>query len=170
MPIELDFRSPVHARKLTLVLLALGVLAGGASLVQRHHLLQLRESLHAQRGVQASPPLNAQAGAGKSQSADQARELREAIAVLQRPWLPMFRALRQALRPDIQITGLEQDTQATRWRISGVADSDAAFEDFLGRLHGDAGWTTVHPVSETRQTGPGTKPLSFQLLAEWRQP
>lgn len=98
-------------------------------------------------------------------------ETKRLIAELQRPWEAMLNSLQKAAKPDILIVRIQPESNANRLLISGQADNNQAFLTYVARLRKDVAWHAVEPVSEERSTTAFTqngKPVSFQLMAEWR--
>lgn len=170
---QLNFASKSSWRRATAALLMLGILASGHVLWTRHQLLDRRAAVLAQLDVQKQASREARPVRQTPARPEIREEATRLVAALQRPWEPMLNALQNTLRDDVRVTRVQPETDAFRLRISGQADSSQAFVEFVQRLRGDAAWRVVEPLSEALQTDntvPGSKPVAFQLAAEWNRP
>jgi septal ring factor EnvC (AmiA/AmiB activator) len=172
----MNFSSLPVWRKGTLLLLVIAVLGCLQALLVRDDLLsQLDERAEKIRRLERS--LNhheSSQAAVLRQNPQQAAEVRRITTELQRPWESMLNALQRAAKLDVQILRLQPDSDARRLVIGGQADSSDAFLAYVQRLRRDASWKMVEPLSEERNlaafSAPGGKPVTFQLVAEWKAP
>lgn len=171
--LAMNFVPPPQWRMSILVLLALAILACLHALLVRDDLLSRIDSRaekirHLERKLSRQELSQASV---QRQNPQQAEETRHLVAELQRPWEGMLNALQRAASPDMQIVRLQPEADANRLVIGGQADSSEAFLSYVQRLRRDPSWRTVEPVSEERNANAfqsGGKPVTFQLMAEWR--
>lgn len=155
------------------VLLALATLGCLHALLVRDDLLSQIDS-HAEKIHKLERTLNHQElnrASVQRQNPQQLEETRHLVAELQRPWEGMLNALQRAASQDMQIVRLQPEADANRLVIAGQADSSDAFLSYVQRLRRDPSWKSVEPVSEERNVNvyaAGGKPVTFQLMAEWR--
>ncbi|WP_198161313.1 PilN domain-containing protein [Variovorax sp. WDL1] len=155
------------------LLLALGVLGGAHSLLQRHTLLAERAAAVAQAEA-LRPPLHLErSGEAEAFRPEASGEADRLIASLHRPWAPMFDALQSTVTDDVRVTRVQPESDARRLHITGEADNSQAFVAWMQRLQSDASWRSVEPLSEARQAegaAASGKPVLFRVSVEWRQP
>lgn len=167
--LDMDFSARRRLSPWTALVLALGLIATVQALLQRDDILGALAQGQA-RQHRLEHALSRQQG--RSAVAPDPRADAEAAVVataLQRPWEAMLDSLQAAARDDVLITRLAPQSEAGRLQVTGQADSSAAFLDYVARLRRDTRWRDVQPVSEeTVPLATGvSKPLAFQLLAEW---
>ncbi|TAL99154.1 MAG: hypothetical protein EPN73_00980 [Paraburkholderia sp.] len=113
--------------------------------------------------------------------------LDQVFAEMRYPWNDVLDSLQRVTRPGLDLLTLEPDASTVRRvRISGVADRAEDLFDLVAKLRGDASWSSVQLVSQTRNDGadrprttsaaPSGLPIvvsrgvSFALVAEWGRP
>lgn len=171
MPLEFAPRSPWSP--MAALLLAVGLLGGAHGLWQRHALLAKRAAAVAQAEALRPASYQERSGAAEALRPEASAEADRLIATLHRPWEPMLDALRSTVTDDLRVTRVQPESDARRLHITGEADNSQAFVAWMQRLHSDASWRSVEPLSEARQaeaSAPAGKPVQFQLTLEWRQP
>lgn len=172
--IDMNFVSRQSLPWRTLFFLAVG-LAGSL------HAVWLRDDLLSQRAARQDEIRQLERLQSHSRVSEASRdrqnpavvaETKRLIMELQRPWEGMLDSLQKVARPDMQIIRLQPESNANRLLISGQADNSQAFLSYVSRLREDVAWHSVAPISEEKSAAAftqGSKPVSFQLMAEWRQ-
>lgn len=169
----LNFARNSSWRWLTLLCLVAGVVGSLHALWRREALLarmdEQQQLIH--RLERSLSRAERRAASTMKRDPTAATHIRALAGELQRPWEAMLDSLQRAARADMVLTRLQPEAQGERLLVSGQADSSAAFLDYLTRLRKDRRWAQVLPVSEEAAAAtmaPGSKPLAFQLAAEWK--
>ncbi|MDI1300977.1 MAG: hypothetical protein PSX71_03640 [bacterium] len=173
--LEMDFAARESWPRLVLVLLALGLAGSLYAIWLRDDLLTQRDARQDEiRRLERSLSHHQFFGTSSTRQNPKAvAETRRLVMELQRPWEAMLNSLQKAARPDMLIVRIQPESNANRLLISGQADDNEAFLSYVTRLRDDAAWRSVEPVSEERGAAvfvQGSKPVSFQLVAEWGAP
>lgn len=169
----MNFANASVLSRWTLTALVLGLIGSSGALWQRDVLLtQLDDQQQQRRHLERRLNHQQWRDANTVQQDPKATAAIQQVATeLQRPWEAMLDALQQSAAPDMVITRLQPESDGLRLQVSGQAESSAAFLAYVQRLRNAGVWAEVVPVSEELGTSlvlPGGKPLSFQLLAEWK--
>lgn len=179
--LELNFASDFASRsvlrsslpRFVVLLLALGLAGSVYAILQRDDLLDQRDAQQDKiRHLERTLSQHQFSGVAHVRQNPKAVAETERLALeLQRPWEAMLNSLQKAAKPDMLIMRIQPESNAHRIMLSGQADDNQAFLSYVTRLRADTAWMSVEPVSEERSAAAfvqGGKPVSFQLVAEWR--
>lgn len=171
--LEMNFASRRPRARLVLVVLAVGLVGSLHAIWRQGDLLGHRDAAQDEirRLERALFQEKLSDVSGVRQDPQAVAETKRLIVELQRPWEAMLNSLQKAAKPDMLIVRVQPESNANRLLISGQADNNQAFLTYVTRLRKDVAWRAVQPVSEERSAtvfAQDGKPVSFQLMAEWR--
>jgi hypothetical protein len=166
---SLDFRRVPGQPSLGWVLLILGVVAAGSALALHRH----RESIRAQEDLK----IEARAAAERREReialrprvpTPEGRRLSHIQPELDRPWLPLMRAIESATEPPVFLLGLSTDPAGARLQIDAEASSFDEAMAYVQRLADVEFLKAVQIVSHENTVDPWGRPsVKFTVVARW---